>query len=101
MFYFLDPLSWLNKDTAAEELVWILQILEVTAPHLHQSLLPNLLQASLPRLTVLLSHPYCAVRHMAARCLAVHAKIDSVPLMERVVKEVSRVTCLFHTFLQM
>lgn len=37
------------------------------------------------RLCVLLSHPYKAVRHLASRCLATFAKLESVRVMELIV----------------
>ncbi|KAJ8949069.1 hypothetical protein NQ318_016971 [Aromia moschata] len=74
-----------NRDSEAEQLVWALQVLEVTSPSLHKSLLPDVMNRSLVRLCVLLSHPYRAVRHLASRCLAVFAKLDSVKVMELVV----------------
>lgn len=85
------PAMWQNMDKEAEELVWTLQVLEVTAPCVHESLKNTLMDHTLQRLCVLLSHPYRAVRHMAARCLAVFAKMDSVMVMELVV---SRVSCV-------
>lgn len=83
------PGEWINKDNEAEQLVWALQVLEVTAPCVHESLKDELMNLSLLRLCVLLSHPYRAVRHLASRCLAVLAKMDSVKVMELVVSKVS------------
>ncbi|XP_060522113.1 TATA-binding protein-associated factor 172 [Cylas formicarius] len=77
-----------DDDDRAERLVWALQVLEVTAPSLHDSLRPELMAKTLNRLSVLLSHPYRAVRHLASRCLAVLAKLDSVQVMEVVVNRV-------------
>lgn len=89
----VDPENFLpatlhNKDKEAEELVWTLQVLEVASPCVHDSLKKQLMDLSLQRLCVLLTHPYRAVRHMAARCLAVFAKINSVVVMELVVNKV-------------
>ncbi|CAG9863360.1 unnamed protein product [Phyllotreta striolata] len=86
----VDPFNFiasdmLNKDDKAEELLWALQVLEVTTSSLHKSLLPKVMQVSLIRLCVLLSHPYKAVRHLASRCLGVFAKLDSVKVMEMIV----------------
>lgn len=78
----------LGKDKEAEQLVWALQVLEVTGPHVHVSLRDDLMDKSLLRLCVLLSHPYRAVRHLASRCLAVFARMDSVKVMELVVSKV-------------
>ncbi|XP_018335221.1 TATA-binding protein-associated factor 172 [Agrilus planipennis] len=83
-----NPSEKYDKDAEAEEIVWALQVFEVTASHVHVSLRPTLLEVSLSRLSVLLSHPYRAVRHLASRCLAVLAKLDSVPVMELVVSKV-------------
>lgn len=80
--------EWLNRDSEAEQLVWALQVLEVTAPCVHHSLQEELMDLSLLRLCVLLSHPYRAVRHLASRCLAVFAKMNSVKVMELVVVKV-------------
>lgn len=78
-----------GKDKEAEQLVWDLQVLEVAAPSVHEKLLPELIDSTLERLCVLLSHPYRAVRHLSSRCLAVFANIDSVKVMELVVSKVS------------
>jgi TATA-binding protein-associated factor len=83
-----DANSWYDKDDESEKLVWALQVLEVTSSSLHPSLRPDLMEKSLRRLCVLLSHPYRAVRHLASRCLAVFAKLDSVTVMEMVVNSV-------------
>lgn len=55
------------------------------SPSLHESLLPEVLNISLSRLCVLISHPYKAVRHLTSRCLAMLAKLDSVRIMELIV----------------
>lgn len=83
-----DAKSWYDKDDESEKLVWALQVLEVTSSSLHPSLRPDLMEKSLRRLCVLLSHPYRAVRHLASRCLAIFAKLDSVRVMEMVVESV-------------
>ncbi|KAF7266582.1 hypothetical protein GWI33_020089 [Rhynchophorus ferrugineus] len=77
-----------NQPKEAEQLVWDLQILEVTTPSVHSSLREQLMDLMLLRLCVLLSHPYRAVRHLAARCLAVFAKLNSVRVMELVVSKI-------------
>ncbi|XP_050311061.1 TATA-binding protein-associated factor 172 isoform X6 [Anthonomus grandis grandis] len=77
-----------GADPVAERLVGDLQVLEVTAPSVHPDLLPELMEKTLGRLCVLLSHPYRAVRHLAARCMAAFAKLDSVKVMEMVVSRV-------------
>lgn len=78
----------LSKDDEAEQLLWALQIMEVCAPSVHSDLRGVLFESSLKRFCVLLSHPYKQVRHLASRCLAVFAKIDSVPVMELIVSKV-------------
>ncbi|XP_050515682.1 TATA-binding protein-associated factor 172 isoform X1 [Diabrotica virgifera virgifera] len=86
----IDPFNFIaqdfyGKDEQAETILWSLQVLEVTVTSLHKSLLPEIMQKALIRLCVLLSHPYRAVRHLASRCLATFAKLDSVRVMEMVV----------------
>ena len=80
--------EYVGKDSDAESVVWALQVLEVTSPSVHPNLRPILMESMLTRLCILLSHPYRAVRHLASRCLAVFAKLDSVPIMELVVSKV-------------
>ncbi|KAI4456700.1 tata-binding protein-associated factor [Holotrichia oblita] len=89
----VDPLNFnaqalLDRDDQAELLLWTLQVLEVCAPYIHEDLKGNLFETCLKRFCVLLSHPYKAVRHLSSRCLAVFAKIDSVPVMELIVSKV-------------
>ena len=48
----------------------------------------QVLNDCLPRLCLLLTHPYRAVRHMAARCLGTLACLSSVPVMTHVVDKV-------------
>lgn len=83
-----NPSTLLEKNDTAEQLVWALQVLEVTSPYVHESLRLILMNNSLDRLCILLSHPYRAVRHLASRCLAAFAKLDSVCVMEMIVKKV-------------
>lgn len=78
----------IEKNEAAEQLVWALQVLEITSSSVHKDLRSTLMDNTLDRLCVLLSHPYRAVRHLASRCLAAFAKLDSVIVMEMVVKKV-------------
>nr|CAD7594395.1 unnamed protein product [Timema genevievae] len=82
-----DPSLLVNNDQGAEDLVSSLQVLEVTCPALHTDLLSQVLKY-LPRLCLLLTHPYRAVRHMAARCLGALAALSSVPVMTHVVDQV-------------
>ncbi|CAH0564280.1 unnamed protein product [Brassicogethes aeneus] len=83
-----DPRELHDKDADAEALVWSLQVLEVVSTSLHESLLPDIMEKMLIRLCMLLSHPYSAVRHLTARCLASFSKLDSVKVMEFVVTQV-------------
>ncbi|VEN44259.1 unnamed protein product [Callosobruchus maculatus] len=83
-----NPKALYGRSEEAEQLVWILQVLEVTCPSLHSTLLPYVMEQSLVRLCVLLSHPYKAVRHLASRCLAAFAKLNSVSVMEYIVSMV-------------
>lgn len=69
-----------NQDNTQEEegnqLIFGLQVLEIMAPSLAKSLLPPALEC-LPRLCSLLAHPYKAVRHMASRCIATLATLNT------------------------
>ncbi|KAG9344401.1 hypothetical protein JZ751_011071 [Albula glossodonta] len=67
-------------DSAAQELVNSLQVLEVTAGAMSSELVPLLLE-HLPHLCACLQHPYTAVRHMAARCVGVLSKIATMETM--------------------
>uniref|UniRef100_A0A4W6D9J5 B-TFIID TATA-box binding protein associated factor 1 n=1 Tax=Lates calcarifer TaxID=8187 RepID=A0A4W6D9J5_LATCA len=67
-------------DTAAQELVNSLQVLEVMAGAMASELKPLLLE-HLPHLFTCLQHPYTAVRHMAARCVGVLSKIAMLETM--------------------
>lgn len=83
-----NPSTLMEKDDPAEQLVWALQVLEVTSLNVHNDLRVTLMNSTLSRLCILLSHPYRAVRHLASRCLAAFAKLDSVLVMEMIVKKV-------------
>lgn len=81
-----------NAGGAAEEeevnqLIFGLQVLETMAPSLDRELLPPALE-SLPPLCKLLAHPYKAVRHMAARCIAVLASLDTEKVIVQVIRSV-------------
>lgn len=93
-----DIQNLLEKDNAAEQIVWALQVLEVTSPSVHVSLRSSMMEITLNRICLLLSHPYRAVRHLASRCLAAFAKMDSVPVMELIVNKVSFVFNLYIYF---
>lgn len=63
-------------EEEGNELIFGLQVLEAIAPSLNKSILPPALDR-LPHLCNLLAHPYKAVRHMAARCVATLAKLNT------------------------
>ncbi|KAM3606110.1 uncharacterized protein V6R79_010725 [Siganus canaliculatus] len=67
-------------DSAAQELVNSLQVLEVMAGAMAAELKPLLLE-QLAHLFTCLQHPYTAVRHMAARCVGVLSKIAMLETM--------------------
>ncbi|XP_075232109.1 TATA-binding protein-associated factor 172-like isoform X2 [Lycorma delicatula] len=79
-----DNLSTFDSDTVAEDLVGTLQVLEITSPAIHKSLLPQLM-AIVPELLKCLRNPYRAIRHLSSRCLAVLSSLDSVKIMQAVV----------------
>ncbi|XP_015108385.1 TATA-binding protein-associated factor 172 [Diachasma alloeum] len=66
-------------------LIFGLQVLEIVSPSLDKSLLSPVLDC-LPRLCSLLEHEYKGVRHMAARCIATLAVLDTEKTMDFVVK---------------
>ncbi|XP_055324394.1 TATA-binding protein-associated factor 172 [Sitodiplosis mosellana] len=70
----------------SNELILCLQLIECSAVAIHPSLSDDLLEL-LPKLNLLLKHPLKAVRHMAARCLATLALIDSSKVMDMIVKD--------------
>lgn len=65
-----------NTRDEVNQLIFGLQVLEVMVPSLDKALLPPALER-LSCLCKLLAHPYKAVRHMAARCIAVLAALDT------------------------
>ncbi|XP_048263211.1 TATA-binding protein-associated factor 172 isoform X2 [Bombus terrestris] len=79
-----------NRENIQEEvnqLIFGLQVLEVMAPSLHKALLPPVLEC-LSFLCELLAHPYKAVRHMASRCIAVLATLDTEKIIMQVTNRV-------------
>lgn len=64
------------QEEEENQLIFALQVLEIMTPSLDKSLLPPALEC-LPRLCNLLTHPYKAVRHMASRCIATLASLDT------------------------
>ncbi|KAI8045264.1 TATA-binding protein-associated factor 172 [Drosophila gunungcola] len=71
---------------ACNELVSSLQLIETAAPHLHAALHPQMF-ALLSPLGFIVCHPLKAIRHMAARCIAVLAEIDACQTMQFVVHD--------------
>ncbi|KAG2462576.1 BTAF1 factor, partial [Polypterus senegalus] len=67
-------------DSAAQDLVNSLQVLEITAGSMASELHPQLLER-LPHLCMCLQHPYTGVRHMAARCVGILSKIATTETM--------------------
>ncbi|XP_068152549.1 TATA-binding protein-associated factor 172 [Drosophila tropicalis] len=67
------------------ELISSLQLIETAAPHLHRALHKELFTL-LPHLGFIVRHPLKALRHMAARCIAVLAEIDPCETMQFVVQ---------------
>ncbi|XP_015610317.1 TATA-binding protein-associated factor 172 [Cephus cinctus] len=82
-----DDTSREDCQDEANQLVFGLQVLEIVTPSLHGTLLPPALEC-LPRLCALLAHPYKAVRHMSARCIAVLATLETEQTMAHVVRSV-------------
>lgn len=80
-----DPTNVMESKEQVNSLIFGLQVLEIVAPSLEKSLLPPVLD-SLPRLCNLLEHPYKGVRHMAARCIAILAVLNTERTMDCVVK---------------
>lgn len=76
-----------EKDEEAQELIKNLQVFEIVCSKMHKCFVPKLLEL-LPIFTKLLIHPYSAVRHIAARCLAASVELDSVTTMTTIIKDV-------------
>ncbi|XP_022646196.1 TATA-binding protein-associated factor 172-like isoform X2 [Varroa destructor] len=66
-------------------LIESLQTLEVLTPSVHKKLHPEL-RRLLPRLDLCSRHPLAAVRHMAARCIASLAAVDTSATVCHVIK---------------
>lgn len=69
------------------ELITSLQLLEILIPEIHESLHVELF-ALLPKLNILIGHPYKSIRHLVARCFANMAHINDSVTMTFVVKNV-------------
>ncbi|XP_013387250.1 TATA-binding protein-associated factor 172-like [Lingula anatina] len=83
----LDASSLGSDENTAQELLHSLQVMEMVGPSLHRQLQAQILQ-KLPALTVCLQHPFTALRHMAARCLGMLSKLDTVETMNYVLEHV-------------
>uniref|UniRef100_A0A1I8PPP2 TATA-binding protein-associated factor 172 n=1 Tax=Stomoxys calcitrans TaxID=35570 RepID=A0A1I8PPP2_STOCA len=69
------------------DLMTSLQLLETAAPYIHDDLHEKLFEL-LPALGNLIAHPFKAVRHMAARCVATLASLDPCRIMDFVVNHI-------------
>lgn len=76
-----------NIQEEVNQLIFGLQVLEIMAPSLDKALLPPALEC-LSCLCQLLAHPYKAVRHMASRCIAVLATLDTEKIMIHVTRRI-------------
>ncbi|XP_071571835.1 TATA-binding protein-associated factor 172 [Temnothorax nylanderi] len=75
------------QEEEGNQLIFGLQVLEIMVPSLAKSLLPPALEC-LPRLCSLLAHPYKAVRHMASRCIATLATLNTEKTMVHLIRSV-------------
>ncbi|XP_068672856.1 TATA-binding protein-associated factor 172-like [Montipora foliosa] len=82
-----DADKLVGLDTEAQNLVNCLQVLEILTPALHAELLSKILDL-LPNLVLCLQHPYCAVRHLAARCIGVLSVVSTQETMRVVVEDI-------------
>lgn len=69
------------------DLMTSLQLLEVACEHIHLSCLDKLF-ILLPKLCILLGHPFKVIRHMAARCLGALATIKVSLVMDMVIDKI-------------
>ncbi|CAH3196884.1 unnamed protein product [Porites evermanni] len=82
-----DAEKLVGFDTEAQNLVHCLQVLEVLVSTLHTELLSKVIEL-LPNLVLCIQHPYCAVRHLAARCLGILSVVSTQETMTTVVEDV-------------
>lgn len=68
-------------------LITSLQLIEIACGHIHQSCLDKLF-VILPKLCILLGHPFKVVRHMTARCLGALAYIKISLVMDMVIDKI-------------
>ncbi|XP_011495991.1 PREDICTED: TATA-binding protein-associated factor 172 [Ceratosolen solmsi marchali] len=71
----------------ANQLVFSLQVLEVIAPSLNKKLIGPIIEC-LNSMCLLLANPYKIVRHMASRCIAVLASLNTKETMNFVVHKI-------------
>ncbi|XP_022171117.1 TATA-binding protein-associated factor 172 [Myzus persicae] len=76
-----------DKDEEAQELIKNLQVFEVVCSKMHKSFVPKLLEL-LPIFSKLLIHPYSAVRHISARCLAASVELNPEITMMTIINDV-------------
>ncbi|XP_017885748.1 TATA-binding protein-associated factor 172 [Ceratina calcarata] len=76
-----------SEEEEVNQLIFGLQVLETMAPSLDKALLPPVLESLVP-LCKLLAHPYKAVRHMASRCIAVLASLNTEKVIVQVIQSV-------------
>ncbi|EDV27672.1 uncharacterized protein TRIADDRAFT_53613 [Trichoplax adhaerens] len=77
-----------KEDAASQKIVIALQILEVLAPSIDASLHEKVLRSQYQQILHCAIFPYTAVRHLAARCLAVLATLDLVGVMDMIIKKI-------------
>ncbi|KAK0168138.1 hypothetical protein PV327_001969 [Microctonus hyperodae] len=77
-----------NYRDEINRIIFGLQVMEVVLPSIDKSLLQPVLE-TLTRLCSLLTHAYKTVRHMASRCIAVLAMLNTEITMGHVVKSVT------------
>lgn len=63
-----------------------LQLIEIAAPKINEKLHNSMFEL-MPKLCLLIQHPFKAVRHLAARCLATFSSIDADKVMTLVVNK--------------
>jgi TATA-binding protein-associated factor len=77
----LEGIDKQEDDSQVQDVVHSLQVLEMIASAIDKSLQPQVLDL-MPQLCAFLQHPYSAIRHMAARCIAAMTSLSVVNAME-------------------
>ncbi|XP_031555940.1 TATA-binding protein-associated factor 172-like [Actinia tenebrosa] len=75
------------NESDAQVLVNSLQVLELLTPHIEKTLLNKIVEL-LPNLLLCLQHPFCAVRHMSARCVGVLSTAATQQTLKTVIEDV-------------